>query len=111
MEIVLSRDCSRVVVVVEKHFQVTAARIMGRERPPKVVNARQAAVTLRRRLYKMSSTETGDEFGQHHTNVLYAEKKVDDLCEVDRDFKRRYLAAEGELLAELEGRKQMEFGF
>lgn len=80
----------RVVDVVARSFNMTAERLLGRDRSREVALPRQVAMYLLREEANVSLPQIGQALGgRDHTTVMYAIEKVSDLLERDDRLRRR----------------------
>lgn len=63
-------------VVAAEHF-ITAERIKGKRRLPRIVEARHAAMYLLRHQLGMSFPEIGRHMNRDHSSVVYAVHKLE----------------------------------
>ena len=69
---------------VAKYYNLRVADLLGRRRPRMIARPRQMAMALSKELTDHSLPEIGDAFGgRDHTTVLYAYRKIDELCDTD----------------------------
>jgi chromosomal replication initiator protein len=79
-----------VVDLVAKSFNLTADRLMSRDRSQAVALPRQIAMYLMRREIDISLPQIGKEIGgRDHSTVMYAIDKVTDLLERDERLRRQ----------------------
>ncbi|MCB9946957.1 MAG: chromosomal replication initiator protein DnaA [Rhodospirillaceae bacterium] len=72
---------------VAEHFKVRLAEMSSARRARSVARPRQVAMYLAKRLTTRSLPEIGRKFGgRDHTTVMYAVKKVEELCVADPSF-------------------------
>lgn len=68
-------------------FNLTTKQLRGRSRKREIVDARSILMHLLYMRLNMTSTEAGKYLNRDHSTVLYNCKKVNNLMDVDRDFK------------------------
>lgn len=73
-----------------KLFGVTQTQILSNSRKREIVEARQLLMYYYNRIEGLSLSNTGIKFNKDHATVLHACKKVDDLIQVDKEFKNKY---------------------
>ena len=73
---------------VASHFGISIADLLGEKRNKNIAEPRMVAMYLSRELTKCSSNEIGAAFGKNHATILYAEKKVPQLCDKDDSLRR-----------------------
>ncbi|MBQ7206989.1 MAG: chromosomal replication initiator protein DnaA [Lentisphaeria bacterium] len=73
---------------VAAHFGISIADLLGEKRTRNIAEPRMVAMYLCRELTSCSSTEVGAAFGKNHATILYAEKKVPQLCEANESLRR-----------------------
>lgn len=73
---------------VAAHFGITIADLLGEKRTKNIAEPRMVAMYLCRELTSCSSNEVGAAFGKNHATILYAEKKVPQLCEKNDALRR-----------------------
>ena len=73
---------------VASHFGISIADLLGEKRNKNIAEPRMVAMYLCRELTKCSSNEIGAAFGKNHATILYAEKKVPQLCDKDDSMRR-----------------------
>jgi chromosomal replication initiator protein len=67
-----------------KYYNLRVADLLGRRRPRMIARPRQMAMALSKELTDHSLPEIGDAFGgRDHTTVLYACRKIEELCDTD----------------------------
>ena len=62
-----------------KFYSVDEATLRGTQRNKGVVEARNVAIYLIRKLTNLSTPDIGDEFGKDHTTILYSITKVETM--------------------------------
>ena len=87
---IAARNVSPEVIqrTVATHFGISIADLLGEKRNKNIAEPRMVAMYLSRELTKCSSNEIGAAFGKNHATILYAEKKVPQLCEKDDTLRR-----------------------
>ena len=76
-----------IIGYIGKFYEVTPDDIRGQDRRRELVNARQIAMYLIRRMTNLSLSEIGKEFGDRdHTTVLYSLDKVEKQMRSDPAF-------------------------
>ena len=76
-----------IIEYIAKYFELEPDALQGQSRSRNVVNARQIAMYLIRRLTKMSTQDIGNVFGgRDHTTVLYSLDKVEGQMRSDPAF-------------------------
>ncbi len=89
--------------VVTRRFGVKVSDLQSKRRTQSVVVPRQVAMSLARRLTRMSLEEIGGHFGgKDHTTVLYALDRVKDRASVDSDFAALVASLEREIRKNLQ---------
>jgi len=84
----IQRACAR-------HFNVTKNDILSHRRTKEVVIPRQVAMFLSKKLTTRSLPEIGRRFGNRdHTTALSAIRKIDRLCNSDKEFAEKVAAIE-----------------
>ena len=73
---------------VATHFGISIADLLGEKRNKNIAEPRMVAMYLCRELTTCSSNEIGAAFGKNHATILYAEKKVPQLCEKNDTLRR-----------------------
>jgi chromosomal replication initiator protein len=69
---------------VSKYYNLRVTDLLGRRRTRMIARPRQMAMALSKELTEHSLPEIGDAFGgRDHTTVLYACRKISDLCDTD----------------------------
>ena len=69
---------------VAKYYNLRVTDLLGRRRPRMIARPRQMAMALSKELTDHSLPEIGDAFGgRDHTTVLYACRKIEELCDTD----------------------------
>jgi chromosomal replication initiator protein len=69
---------------VAKYYNLRVTDLLGRRRTRMIARPRQMAMALSKDLTEHSLPEIGDAFGgRDHTTVLYACRKITDLCDTD----------------------------
>ena len=69
---------------VAKYYNLRVTDLLGRRRTRMIARPRQMAMALSKELTEHSLPEIGDAFGgRDHTTVLYACRKIADLCDTD----------------------------
>lgn len=69
---------------VAKYYNLRVTDLLGRRRTRMIARPRQMAMALSKELTEHSLPEIGDAFGgRDHTTVLYACRKISDLCDTD----------------------------
>ncbi len=69
---------------VAKYYNLRVSDLLGRRRPRMIARPRQMAMALSKELTEHSLPEIGDAFGgKDHTTVLYACRKIEELCDTD----------------------------
>ena len=67
-----------------KYYNLRVTDLLGRRRTRMIARPRQMAMALSKELTEHSLPEIGDAFGgRDHTTVLYACRKIADLCDTD----------------------------
>jgi chromosomal replication initiator protein len=67
-----------------EYYKLRVSDLLSRRRPRAIARPRQVAMALCKELTEHSLPEIGDAFGgRDHTTVLYACRKIDELCETD----------------------------
>ena len=68
-----------IIRVVAEHFGLTPNDLKGRKRSHNIVNARQIAMFIGRKMTDYSMTEIGQDFGgRDHTTVMHSINKIED---------------------------------
>jgi len=103
VDINLAKDCLRDIYSDEKpaiaveaiqkqvsvHFDLKMSEIKSKNNGKAVVFPRQVAMYLCKKLTAQSYKDIGEKFGRkHHTTVIHAVRKVDQLRRTDRDLDR-----------------------
>ena len=70
---------SLIISQVCKFYSVDEATLRGTQRNKGVVEARNVAIYLIRKLTNLSTPDIGDEFGKDHTTILYSITKVETM--------------------------------
>ncbi len=73
---------------VAHHFNLKMNDLLGNARPKNIAEPRMAAMYLCRKLTAHSLPEIGASFGKNHATIINATRKVPELCEKSKDFKR-----------------------
>jgi chromosomal replication initiator protein len=69
---------------VAEYYKLRVADLLSSRRTRTIARPRQVAMALSKELTEHSLPEIGDAFGgRDHTTVLYACRKIDELCETD----------------------------
>jgi len=69
---------------VSKYYNLRVTDLLGRRRTRMIARPRQMAMALSKELTEHSLPEIGDAFGgRDHTTVLYACRKIAELCDTD----------------------------
>jgi len=69
---------------VSKYYNLRVTDLLGRRRTRMIARPRQMAMALSKELTEHSLPEIGDAFGgRDHTTVLYACRKISELCDTD----------------------------
>jgi chromosomal replication initiator protein len=77
----------RIARVVASHYKLTVEELKSKSNTRGIAVPRQVAMYLSKRLTKHSYPEVGREFGgKHHTTVMHAYEKIDQLTRDDRVF-------------------------
>jgi chromosomal replication initiator protein len=67
-----------------EYYKLRVSDLLSRRRPRAIARPRQVAMALCKELTEHSLPEIGDAFGgRDHTTVLYACRKIEELCETD----------------------------
>ena len=77
----------RIIQAVAEHFNIRAAEIRGNRRPANIVQPRQMAMYLCRKLTSMSFPEIGREFNKDNSTVQHGVKKMEDLARTDANVR------------------------
>lgn len=87
---IAARNVSPEVIqrTVATHFGISIADLLGEKRNKNIAEPRMVAMYLCRELTSCSSNEIGAAFGKNHATILYAEKKVPQLCEKNDSLRR-----------------------
>lgn len=81
--------------IVSEHYSVPLERILSRSRAREVVVARQLSMFLSKKLTGQSLKSIGKVFGgKDHTTVLYAIKSINNMLDIDKEFKSEVMALE-----------------
>ncbi len=73
-------DINNIQQIVSKYFQISVSDLISQKRSQSIVQPRQIAMTLTKKLTKCSFLEIGKAFGKKdHTTVLHAYKKINQL--------------------------------
>jgi chromosomal replication initiator protein len=72
---------STVLSLVARHFGLRMRDLHSSSRSPRIATPRQIAMYLVRRHCSLSFPEIGQRFGRHHTTVMHACRRVQDLLE------------------------------
>jgi hypothetical protein len=87
-------------VLVCKSYGIPHSKLIAERRTKKIVEARQLAMFLAKRLALKSLPEIGRSFGgRNHTTVLHAARKVAERCLKDADYCCEVVALENILQA------------
>jgi chromosomal replication initiator protein len=77
----------RIARTVASHYKLTVEELKSKSNTRGIAVPRQVAMYLSKRLTKHSYPEVGREFGgKHHTTVMHAYEKIDQLTRDDRVF-------------------------
>ena len=87
---IASRNVSLELIqrTVATHFGISIADLLGEKRNKNIAEPRMVAMYLSRELTQCSSNEIGAAFGKNHATILYAEKKIPQLCAKDDSLRR-----------------------
>ena len=66
-----------------KYFSRRPDQLTGKSRKKHIVHARQAAMTLMKRLMCLNLSQIGDEFNRDHSTVLHSLKVMEKKCQED----------------------------
>lgn len=79
----------RIIQTVSEYHKVSVADMKSQRRKSEIVQARQIAMYFLRKYTKLSLVSIGGHFGfRDHSTVLHALKKVQDLAEVEKYYKK-----------------------
>jgi chromosomal replication initiator protein len=88
-----------VLALVAKMFGVSVSDITGSSRKKELVQARQVAMYLLRKVLDLSFAHVGDLLGgKDHATAMYSVRKVTDLLEEDEELQRLVGSVEEQLL-------------
>lgn len=93
---------------VAQHYGLTLADIRSTSRQKRLVRPRQIAMYLARRMTTRSYPEIGLSFHRDHSTIMYAEKHVDWLREVDPDIATDVFLIANGLFAGCKGERTRE---
>jgi chromosomal replication initiator protein len=76
--------------VIADHFRMRVQDLKSKNNSKSVALPRQICMYLCKKLTGASLPQIGREFGdKHHTTVLHSIKKIEVLCQQDREFSRQ----------------------
>jgi len=64
----------KAIIVAGETFNVAPREIYGRERTPRIVEARKATIAAIRTIHGLSYPELGIWFDRHHTTIMHAHR-------------------------------------
>lgn len=77
--------------IVSEYFKIRTSELLSNKRSRTIARPRQMAMSLSKELTNHSLPEIGESFGgRDHTTVLYATRKVSELCKKDQRFNEDY---------------------
>ena len=80
----------KIKTIVSEHFGLAKEDIMSRSRKASIAGARQIAMYLSKRHTDQSLSSIGHAIGKlDHATVLYSCKKVSDMMEIDKRFRKQ----------------------
>jgi len=75
----VNMSMDNIIRVVAEHFGLTPNDLKGKKRSHNIVNARQIAMFIGRKMTDYSMTEIGQDFGgRDHTTVMHSIKKIEE---------------------------------
>ena len=81
---------ARVVDLVARKFNITAEKLLGRDRTKEVAHPRQVAMYLLREEFKISYPQIGEVLGgRDHSTVMYSIDKIQEKMKNDHKFSSR----------------------
>jgi chromosomal replication initiation ATPase DnaA len=83
------RIIKRIKAAVCEVFGVSPSEICRSPRAPRIVEAKFVARTLSYELKGVTSTAIGKEFRCDHGSVLLAKRRMNDLCDVDPEYRAK----------------------
>lgn len=83
---------AEIVIKVSRIWNIHALEIFTRSRVREITEARQVSMYLTLKKFNYSLHETGKLFTRDHATVLHSKRKVEDLFDVDRDFRVKVMA-------------------
>lgn len=87
------------IQMVADEFGVTPSELIGPRRFEPTSTARLVAMALCRKVWRLSHSQVGYMWGRHRTDVMRAERRVQDLVETDPSLRSRWERLESQCLA------------
>lgn len=87
------------IQMVADEFDVAVADLLGPRRFEPVVTARLVAMALCRKVWRLSHSQVGYMWGRHRTDVVSAERRVQDLVDTDPSLRSSWERLELRCLA------------
>jgi|TARA_R100000030_G_scaffold18227_1_gene12520 hypothetical protein len=84
----------RIMQAVSKPTGISIEDMIGSSRFTPVVEARRVAMVLIRKTLGLTLVGTGRYFNKDHATVLHAEKKHQDLMDIDKNYREYYSVCE-----------------
>lgn len=78
------------LALVAEEFGVQVDELLGNRRFEPVATARIVAMGLCRHIWRLSQSQVGYMWRRHRTDVLHAERRLQDLRETDPDLRGRW---------------------
>lgn len=78
-------DQERIITLVAEYYGYPVDKLMKKNRKKELVWARQVAIYLLHKVYKISMCVVGDLFDRDHTTVIHSCKKVKNIMETEAD--------------------------
>ena len=75
--------------IVCREFELTSEELHKRTRERKIVEARQMAIYVRRKIFNLSLIQCGNDFGLDHSTAIWAVRQAETLIINDKLFKAR----------------------
>lgn len=90
-------DLKRADDIICHEFFVTYDDLHRRTRLRHIVEARQMAMYVRRKIFNLSLHQSANDFGLNHATAIHAVKTVRELMAMDKEFKRKASGVIGKL--------------
>lgn len=80
-------EANKIIIAVEKHFEITRAELFKKCRQLEIVYPRQVAMYLLAHYTALTLKSIGVIFGKDHTTVVHSMQVIDDYISCDPDVK------------------------